>query len=233
MTAAQTALDLPALQPDLFRDAALDVSPGRAEGDYYPTPAWLTRALLDRWWGGQQYGERFWRLAAESGQPLTLLDAGAGCGELGSVVEAWSAEHGLPAPAVTGIELDRGRSASQPAHWQRVQGDLFGWFATQDQWTATKWTLIVSNPPYHCWQPWVDALLQLRHTTVAVVGSVAVLGGQERAAWWRKHPPDEILISPRRPHFRGQGSDPRDTCWFVWGRQGWDGMTPSFGWLEV
>jgi hypothetical protein len=211
VTAAQTTL-----QPDLFRDAAFDVSPGRAEGDYYPTPAWLTRALLDHRMRDWDFllGEQLYR-------GLRVLDPGAGCGEIGLEVERWIADHptctgaAQRRPEVTAVELDVGRASCLPDRWRADCADFFPWARLRVE-ERQSWPLVVTNPPFSHWQEWVDACLPLTSGYLAVLGFTNILGGQARSRWWAEHRPEWVLVSPKRPSFRGGSSDPRDACWIVW-----------------
>jgi hypothetical protein len=217
-------------QLDLIRPAVLDVGTGRAEGDYYPTPAWLTRALLDhemQGWG--------WLLGEQIATGLDVLDPGAGCGELCLEVERWVAEHAPESsvlrPRVTAVEYDVGRASCLPDRWRATCGDFFPWARLRAE-ERQRWPLIITNPPFSRWQEWIDVCLPLCGGYLAALAFTNILAGQARAAWWAEHRPEKVLISPKRPQFRGGSNDPRDTCWIVW-RGYHKPERTELDWLEV
>jgi hypothetical protein len=191
----------------------------RKADDFYPTPDWLVQALLRYLEASDAKidGCADWlRLSFR-----TVLDAGAGKGSLASEVGATAAARG-EAVAINAVELNPQFCAElQEKHpaWTVEQGDFFAW-AEQARQDGRRWRFVVTNPPFGRWQEWVDACFGLPEEGgyLCVLGFVNVLGAQSRAAWWREHRPDHVLLSPRRPQYRddADNGDPRDTCWIVW-----------------
>lgn len=189
------------------------VAGDRPADDFYRTPAWVTRALL--------------RYLPEPPQRLLrVLDAGAGDGAIGRVVEeVW------PCAGIWAIERNPNRLAQCPEHWNRRQADFLTYALT-----TGPFDLAVSNPPFGAdgSDTWTDfALRLLEHDArwTAVLGFANVLGGQARyQRLWSKHVP-YLIIHVGRPKYREEkGTDPRDTVWVVWDGYGTPVGQTRFRW---
>lgn len=168
----------------------------RPDDDHYPTPGWLAAAMLDAW-------------AAGGGRAESILDAGAGDGRL-----LVAARDRTGARMLAAVEADPARADACGA----ICADFLTW-AEGERAIRRRWDLVISNPPFRLWDEFVRAMLPLVAPggTCLVLGFVHVLGGQGRAAWWRKHPPSRIWLSPRRASFTSDGAtDSRDSAWFSW-----------------
>ena len=150
----------------------------RIEADFYPTPAWATRAL-------------FSRLALAPGSPI--LDPCAGDGailevakERGHVVCANELRKECLAPLteICGSHVEFGDALGSPRYL----------------WPPN--AAVITNPPFSLFEAFIDAYVIDRQPPVAaMLLRLNCLGGQERAAWWHGHEPTAILVLPRRPAF--------------------------------
>lgn len=188
----------------------------RPDDDYYATPAWLARALVDR-------------ALRRTRDVSSVLDAGAGLGVLAEAAEEALADRRADLQ-ISAVELDERRCRAMRARhrWDVVCGDIFA-FAGAVQ---ARWDLVVTNPPFRRWQEWISAckrLLVPSRGILAAIGFVNVLGGQSRSAWWRSDPPTQVHIVSRRPSYTGGATDPRDTVLVIWER-GWERL--ALDWVE-
>ena len=188
-------------------DGNVRVVGSRPDDDFYQTPRWLIRAAL--------------RSLEPTFAPKRILDPCAGLGVLTTEARAfyknaWFYE----------VELDFGRARHLSAD-DLISGDFFSaGLGTFD--------LIICNPPFNDWARWAEGLQQHRASDgiLMVLGFANHLGGQKRQAFWKKHPPQRIMLSPRRASFTQDGqTDPRDAVWFVWGPE--TGQPPQFQWLDT
>jgi SAM-dependent methyltransferase len=121
------------------QETFVENSHGRTDGDFYRTPALVTKAFCDEF-------------ALRVGVPGTVLDVGCGDGAIGKAIrQAW------PKVEVHGIELDTGRfrAACDPTTcpyelvWQADWLAL--WTLPTDAaplWQAMEWDLIIFNSPF-------------------------------------------------------------------------------------
>lgn len=91
--------------------------------------------------------------------------------------------------------------------------------------------LIIGNPPFR------HAEAHIRHAlsivapggTVCFLLRLAMLEGQARRAFWREHPPTEVLVLSKRPSFTGGATDSAAYGVFRWT----DGAARlPVGWLD-
>lgn len=166
----------------------------RREADYYPTPAWCTRALLRAVPGVFDRGD--------------VVDPFAGDGAILRVVR----EAGATPWAV---ELRRECWADLVqvcGHGAVIIGDALR-LHRADVEDAVRLN-VVTNPPYSLAQEAVESWVGT--TPAAFLLRLGFLGGQRRAAWWQKWQPAQIHVMPRRPSFTGAGTDATEYAWFVW-----------------
>lgn len=208
------------VRSELLLGIAADVGAGiRPADDFYQTPVWLVRAVLAKLDDKVATGICY------------VLDAGAGTGVLAHQAEAWLRAKGQ-LPHVTAVEQSAACVSLYPGHWRTREGDWFAW--AQDARVKGIFDLVISNPSFCVWDAWVDTCFPLLAPGgfLLVLGHTGFLGGQSRAAWWRAHRPRCIYVSPRRPNYRGQGTDSRDAMWVQWGPGEVPG-TSEIKWLKV
>jgi len=194
----------------------------RPDDDFYPTPTWLVRAML------AELGDDVAKGVA------TILDPGAGTGVLAREAEAWVAARVRQAPRVTVVEQCEARTASWDARWRAHLDDFFG-FAWRARDCGLVYDLIITNPPFSLWDPWVEACFPLMAPggVLLVLGHAGFLGGQDRAPWWRSHTPTTFWVSPKRPPYRNGDTDSRDAMWTMWGPGPAPIDRPRVGWLRT
>lgn len=178
----------------------------RAVQNFYPTPAWCVRRLLEG-------------LALPGGR---WLEPGAGDGAIIRAVNAvrsdvtWTAmelrEECRPALDATlrvkhGNELVIGDFLAPPP--LREPDEL--WRPIDD---LGRFAVALGNPPFPLAIPFVEAALRVADVVVMLL-STGILGSEERASWWPTHAADQLVI-PDRISFRGSGSDTTTCAWFVW-----------------
>ena len=157
----------------------------RRESDYYPTPPWAVESMLD------------WMKRHAVHHPgLPLVDICAGDGAICRTVR----EHGLWRPM--GIELHErfrpslARACAIPAEQVTIADSLqyAGTMATNPLFG------VLTNTPFDGFERFIARWVPGR-SFAAFLLRINALGGQERAAFWRKHPPDTLCILPRRVAF--------------------------------
>lgn len=166
----------------------------RRPANYYPTPAWCVRRLLERW---HPPGGRW-------------LEPGAGEGHIIRAVNAIRQD-----VTWTAVELREECRSRLCPDARVVIGDFLGVRVADD--ASPPFDVAIGNPPFPLAIPFIERSLELA-PVVAFLLSTGLLGSQERVAWWPKHLPDMYVI-PDRISFRGTGSGDSVYCaWFVWYR---------------
>lgn len=163
----------------------------RRAGDFYPTPAWVTRALVP--------------LLPTGG---SVLDPCAGEGAILSTLAASSLQCLLH-----GYEIDGERA--------RAARGLGLDVLTCDSLASEPWvsaSAVVMNPPFSLAQPFVERALR-EAPIVAALLRLNWLAGLKRVAFHRAHPAD-VHVLPRRPSFTGKGTDACEYAWFIWSPNG-------------
>lgn len=159
----------------------------RDPDDFYPTPAPLIAAALDRVY-----------LAGTIGQSLTILDPGAGRGEWGT-----AARRRWPDARLIGIDLIHDAPTSG-AYDQWITGDFLSWAAHYDRDREGLIDLAIGNPPYSLAEQFIRASARLVGPGGLIVFllRLAMLEGQKRGAGlWRELPPARVSVCPARPSF--------------------------------
>ena len=82
--------------------------------------------------------------------------------------------------------------------------------------TPRHWDVIITNPSYAIAQETVEKALGLT-PVVAMLLRIGFLESARRNEWVRKHTPS-IYILPNRPSFKWKGSDATTYSWMVWSR---------------
>lgn len=163
----------------------------RKRADFYPTPPWCVRRLLD---AVDLRGGRW-------------LEPTAGRGDLMAAVRA-----GRDDISWTGVELHAARAKQLAAIANVV---VVGDIRKVD--LEPHYDVALSNPPFSIWQDVVARVMPVAETVVMLL-RLDVLGSAERATWWHEHPAD-VFVMPDRPSFTGDGgNDSNYYAWFVWRR---------------
>lgn len=166
----------------------------RRHEDYYPTPAWCVRRLLEE-------------VTLPRG---TWLEPAAGDGAIIRAVNACYRSHiswwAVEARAECHDDLlhevgSEGRIYC-PARVPHVSA------------AAVRYDVIITNPPYSMVGEYLRWCLD-RSRVVALLLRLGVLCSEERAEFMRRYPPS-VYPLPNRPDFTGDGGDQTDYGWFVW-----------------
>lgn len=193
-------------QSPLFPELAIG---GREHHDHYPTPRWVTKALLDYL---SSMPWTWWHLVR------TVLDPACGEGELLDEVKRSRRQ-------TYGYEIDpaRGEEARRRGHQVGVGDSLDRKWAPADA--------CVMNPPYSLAERFLRAALEWRRGLeeanpegeVPRIYCLLRLSFLEPAKGRRDllvgGSPD-VLILPRRPDFTGEGGDSITSAWFCWPGKG-------------
>lgn len=173
----------------------------KSEADFYPTPAWCTRRLLER----LRLPEGDW------------LEPGAGDGALIRAVSEkrqdirWTALElreecapRLKLPSVKDIIItDKFVEPGVPEEKKPLYGRLFD--------------VAFGNPPFSLAMPFIHESLRYCDNVVFLL-RLNYMGSEERNAWMKDHMPD-IYILPNRPSFRGDGqTDSIEYAWYHWNK---------------
>ena len=176
---------------------------GRHPDDFYATPGWCVRALLD---------------AYTPGHPADgIFEPAAGDGAILDVVAAV-----LPEYPRAGFEMNMERSAEARRRGHDVTcRDFLRWAPTIPQ---RAWVL--GNPPFRLAQEFVEHALAsfAPGSEVTYLLRLGFLASKRRAHLFAPGAGFAHLhVLPRRPSFTPDGgTDQYDYGWFTW-RQGWTG----------
>lgn len=195
-----------------------DVQTVRAALNHYNTPAYVTRALVERI-GFSLRGKRVLEPAAGEGMmAYDLEDAGA---------------------RVDGVEIDSGR-ARMATERLGGRGVIHGDFLSPSLvFPADSYDVVITNPPYSEKVPngvhksgkkkgtpkykHRDLALEFVQKSLAIAPVVAMLlrlnwaGSKSRAAFHGKHPADLVVLA-KRPSYVGKKTDATEYAWWIWRR---------------
>ena len=162
----------------------------RVANDFYPTPAWLTEAIVPAL-----------HLRVRASGDLRILEPA--CGE-GAIVKAlrknfaWARIDSFD--VVDGERYDFGTGV--------FYGEMLDFLKMKPK---LDYDLIITNPPYSLAREFVEQAFKWRRdkdSLVVMLLRVNFLGSQERGPWLRAHTPS-IYESPRRPSFgKNKGGKP-------------------------
>jgi len=170
--------------------------------DYYPTPAWVTEALLE----------------SDVPPPVGLIiEPAAGDGAILRVLVA--AKRYKQLQAIELREEERGHLIATGADvliddWLRASRDLDWMTSVVDKQRFS----VVTNPPFSIAIPFATACLSVGACYVALLLPVTCLAGAA-ASWgpfWAAHPPTALRLVRRRPRFNGNGTDRVGVFWAIW-----------------
>jgi hypothetical protein len=180
--------------------SATNRSAVRCPDDFYETPTWCVRRLLDRVWLPRR--------------GATYLEPAAGHGAIIKAVDTYDASP----VGWTAIEL---RHESKQYLAGLVDGpDLFmGIDFLRGDFVGCDWDVCITNPPYSLAMEFIQEALPLAYFVVMLL-RLNFLGSLKRSSFFRSEMPD-VYVLPNRPSFTGGPTDATEYAWFVW--------TPSRG----
>ena len=160
--------------------------------DFYRTPYWATRALLDKL--------REFRLL---NQNHSCLDPCAGAGDMARVLEE-------DFDLVTRIDIEHyGRKLDFQADFLSVKT------------TVAKHDWVIANPPFNKAEEFIQKSLNVALSGVAILGRIQLLEGIRRYGQiWDRTPCDYVFIFSERLGFAKGYSDQVQSAachaWFIW-----------------
>lgn len=176
---------------DLFAERSTADDGSRSEGDFYETPAWMTRSLLT--FHPAIRGTRVLECCAGRGAITRVLREEADC----TVVEN---------------DID-------PQHGRMFRCDmttLDGWRVLQ---TLGPFDYVVTNLPFNLAIDIIrPGLLVPRKAFITVLLKSFDEPTQDRGEWLAQHPWTRKINQPRHA-FRGAGSPSMASDWFIWERE--------------
>jgi predicted RNA methylase len=178
--------------------------------DFYRTPGWCTRSIVERLWRDPQ------RKVADCEGAL-WVDAGAGDGAISAELLRWGVPPGnLVAVENNGLLASRCRR-SLPDTANVACENFLGWspVSTGVGRSPARRAVVMMNPPFGQAREFVEHALGFASCVVCLL-RINFLEGQGRADFHRRHPGDVYVMS-RRPSFTGKGTDATGYCWMAWG----------------
>jgi hypothetical protein len=172
----------------------------RVSKDFYGTPAWCVRRLL------------------EATKDRMLLPAGdwlEPCIGDGAIVRAVNESR-------TDVTWSSCEIRDVPLYLKRQHhhhGDFLKWKPKRT------WDVVITNPPFSLALEFVRKSLELA-PVVAMLLRTGFLESETRNAWLREHVPS-IYVLPNRPSFRWGKTDATTYAWMVWHPPEWDDPSPS------
>lgn len=177
----------------------------RSRNDFYPTPDWLTQAILP-----------YLPISDDADRNVRILEPAAGNGALLRVLlSRW------PNAQYRTVDIEYTRDhRTPPIH--NVDHTLGDFLTVEPE---ANCDVIITNPPFRYAKEFIErSFLWCRNedSWVVMLLRLNFLGSQKRGKWLREHLP-AIFVTPRRPPFapnkNGQmGTDATEYAWFVWGK---------------
>lgn len=177
--------------------------------DWYPTPAWCVRRLMER----LPYlpGGGAW------------LEPGAGRGNIIAAARPFK-----PLVEWTAVELRE--ECREPLNAVGAHEVLITDYLRLPV-PEPRFSVAIGNPPYSRAMEFIEKSLQVADV-VAFLLRLNFLGSQKRAAFHHEHPAD-VYVLPDRPSFTGKGTDSIEYAWFVWYPGAWRAGRRDRGRIEV
>jgi predicted RNA methylase len=170
--------------------------------DFYRTPSWCTRSILERLW-------RDSRRRTEDAEKALWVDAGAGDGAISAELVRGGARN-VVAVENNGLLADRCRKRVPEARTECA--DFLGW---RPPLASPRRVVVVMNPPFGLAREFVEHALGFAGCAVALL-RINFLEGQARADFHRRFPA-QVFVMSKRPSFTGGGTDATGYCWMAWG----------------
>lgn len=167
-----------------------DVDPSvRRAFDYYPTPAWMTEALIRRV------------------RPFAVIEPCSGEDAIADVFRKYGVD-------VQTNDLDPSRPAQ--THGDATLEDVWARFMAPAVGGTPSWA--VTNPPFEYADQIVPLAVQHCAHVAMMLRLSWLEPTKARSDFLRYHPPDLLIVMPRHD-FKGRGStDSVTSAWFVWTR---------------
>ncbi len=163
----------------------------RVADDFYETPPWVTRLILEVAAPPPLLG------------PISILEPAAGTGAIIDELIAY----GYPSENIVGVEIDPSRADAA--------GAMCANFLELEP--NPVYELVITNPPYSLALDFAKHAIEFVRPGGLLVLLMRLnwLASIKRAAWLRENTPD-VWVIPKRPSFTGKGTDATDYAWFTW-----------------
>jgi hypothetical protein len=168
----------------------------RSPADYYATPEWCVRRLLEA-------------------VPLpggAWLEPAAGDGAIVRAVARSDVSWDL-----WELRDSERESLRRSAPGAAVAIGDFLEAAKTDRLSGKRYAVAITNPPFRLAQSFIDTCLGCADTVVMLL-RLNYLASQGRWHFMSAHTPD-VYVLPNRPSFTGGGTDSIEYGWFVWGQE--------------
>lgn len=168
----------------------------RIHADFYETPDWCTRRILERLWNAPHFASK-WQLYTKWHDP---------CAGDGAIIR--------PASNYVSMSAAEIRPECKESLWRAGASSV----VIDDFLRPTSqqhYDVILTNPPYSRALEFVIASLA-RATHVIMLLRLNFLASQKRNAFFSNNMPDIYCLSDR-PSFTGSGTDATEYAWFHWG----------------
>lgn len=163
----------------------------RNEADFYPTPAWAVRRILEAF---PFPGGRWFEPAAGDGAIIRATN------EIRQDVR-WDA-----------CEL-RGECAKELERLG-TNPEICDFLFIPPGRMRGRFDVILTNPPYSLAATFIEQCLRLA-PIVAMPLRLNFLGSESRVEFWRRVGLPDVFVLPNRPDFSGAGGDSCEYAWFV------------------
>lgn len=168
------------------------MSKERVEHDFYPTPGWCVRQLLDEIGHELPWGEGPW------------LEPCVGDGAIVRAVDGWALENGKPEVEWVITDIRTTPLVAEPLD-----------FLLPELRRPQAYALAFTNPPFVLAHEFAEACLHDARQTIFLL-RLAFLGSADRNDFIRANPP-AVEVMPNRPSFVHGSTDSHDYGWFKWG----------------
>lgn len=167
----------------------------RRKNDFYPTPEWATRELLNQ----VTVRGNVFECCAGDGAIAKALAGERTFVYTGDIDPQWS-------PMVWGDALER-------QYWREAETRVNSDYS--DVQPGMDW--VVTNPPFNAAAQIVPIAFNHANKGIAMLLRLSFLEPvEDRGAWLNQHPPTDLIVLPRIS-FTGNGKTDSVTCaWMVW-----------------
>jgi len=173
---------------------------GRKMYDYYPTPGWCTKLLLENYPPPLDVGRY-------------VLEPSAGDGAIARVVREWNEN-----VRIVGVEIQEKFEPDLRKSCTHVYIDDYFHYASEHQYAFG--ACIIGNPPYSLALNFCMGGMLQGVEYMAMLLRIDFLGSQERMHFHNSFPVTQLIVLGKRPEFKIDGkTDLYNYAWFVWDRR--------------
>lgn len=173
--------------------SATNRSDVRAPSDFYPTPKYTVKRLLDK---------------VKLPTAGLWLEPGAGNGAIIRAVN----ESLAPTCRPIWTAVESREECREPLREAGASIIAIGDFLTWPPTLPVRFDVAFGNPPFSLAMPFIERCMELACQTFLLL-RINFLGSQKRCAFMREHTPN-VYVLPNRPSFTGHGTDATEYAWF-------------------